>query len=374
MSAIPAASAVKLGGASEVARRPRTFDAADLTGLIGAALSAAAIVWLIYYRLTPLGGALGFWLLWFIAFLGLHWLIVREREGALAANDKVMASVVTGGALLVIGPLALILGYVIVRGIGALTPTFFTQTLETVGPLSDATEGGALHSIVGTLQQVGIAVAISVPLGVMTAVFLNEIGGRMARPVRMFVDAMSGVPSIVAGLFIYSVVIIQLGGSFSGFAAGLALSVLMLPTVTRTSEEVLRLVPDGLREASLALGAPEWRTTWQVVLPTARAGLVTAVILGVARAIGETAPLIMTSFGAKVLNTNPFSGAQDSLPLFVFQLIQSPQEAQIDRAWTGALVLIALVLILFIAARILGGNRSLNRKSRLRRTRKESAT
>jgi phosphate transport system permease protein len=197
-----------------------------------------------------------------------------------------------------------------------------------------------------------------VPLGLFAAVFLNEIGGRFARPVRALVDAMSGVPSIVAGLFIYAVWIVQFHQGFSGFAGGLALSVLMLPTIIRTSEEVLRLVPDGLREASLALGAPQWRTVASVVLPTARAGLITATILGVARAVGETAPLIMTSFGASVTNFNPFHSPQAALPLMVYQLIRSPEQPQIDRAWTGAFVLILIVLTLFTLARILGRPRA----------------
>src|SRR5207244_746388 len=160
------------------------------------------------------------------------------------------------------------------------------------------------------------------------------------RPVRIFVDAMSGVPTIVAGLFIFAFWIVGLGHGFSGFAATLAISVSMLPTITRTAEEVLRLVPDGLREASYALGSGEWRTTKGVVLPTAKSGLVTAVILGVARAIGETAPLIMTAFGSSIMNANPFSGAQDSLPLFVFRQIRQPEVALQQRAWAGALVLI----------------------------------
>jgi phosphate transport system permease protein len=197
-------------------------------------------------------------------------------------------------------------------------------------------------------------VVLSVPIGLLCAVFMNEIGGPLKRPVRLFVDAMSGVPSIVAGLFIYAVWVVGLHKGFSGLAAALALSILMLPTVTRTSEEVLRLVPDGLREASLAMGVSEWRTVWGVVLPTARGGLITAVILGVARAVGETAPLIMTSFGASLLNWNPLHGAQSSLPLFVYEQIRSPRPAQIQRAWTGALVLIALVLGLFSLARYLG--------------------
>ena len=168
---------------------------------------------------------------------------------------------------------------------------------------------------------------------------------------------MSGVPSIVAGLFIYAVWIVQFGHGFSGFAASLALAVLMLPTITRTAEEVLRLVPDGLREASLALGAPEWRTTMRVVLPTARSGLITAVILGVARAVGETAPLIMTSFGATTMNVNPFDGAQASLPLSVYQLVSNPFASQQERAYAGAFILILTVLALFTLARLLGRKR-----------------
>jgi phosphate transport system permease protein len=165
---------------------------------------------------------------------------------------------------------------------------------------------------------------------------------------------MSGVPTIVAGLFIFAMWDVGLGQGFSGFAAALAISVTMLPTVTRTSEEVLRLVPGGLREASFALGAPEWRTVRGVVLPTARAGLATAVILGVARGIGETAPLIMTSLGSQVMNANPFSGAQDSLPLFVYRQYGVSIPAVQQRAWTGALVLLVLILALFVTARWLG--------------------
>ncbi len=187
----------------------------------------------------------------------------------------------------------------------------------------------------------------------MVAVYLVEYSrGRFGRTVSFFVDVMTGLPSIVAGLFIFAVWIIEFHHTFSGFAAALALSILMLPTVTRTAEEMLRLVPGGLREASLALGAPEWRTTWSVVLPTAASGLVTAVILGVARAIGETAPLIMTSFGAQTINTSPFNAPQQSLPLFVWQEYQLQLSAPLERAWTGALVLLCLVLLLFTLARL----------------------
>jgi phosphate transport system permease protein len=196
-------------------------------------------------------------------------------------------------------------------------------------------------------------------------VFLNEIGGRLKRPVRIFVDAMSGVPSIVAGLFIFAVWVVGLQRGFSGFGAGLALSILMLPTVARTSEEVLRLVPDGLREGSLALGASEWRTVWNVVLPTARSGLITAVILGVARAVGETAPLILTSFGSSITNPNPLSGPQEALPHYIYQYIRhNPGTGPYQRAWGAAVVLIVLVLGLFTLARVIGARTSVEARQR----------
>lgn len=170
--------------------------------------------------------------------------------------------------------------------------------------------------------------------------------------------AMSGVPTVVAGVFIYSIWVVGLGQGFSGFAGSLALAILLLPSITRTAEEVLRVVPDGLREASRSLGAPEWRTVWSVVLPTARSGIVTSVILGVARAVGETAPLLFTIFGNNLLNANPFKGPQSSLPLFVYSNVKSSNQALINLAYAAALVLVIIVLVLFVAARLLGRPRS----------------
>jgi len=236
--------------------------------------------------------------------------------------------------------------------------------------LSKSTEGGGAHAIVGTLEQVGLAVLFSVPLGFLTALFLNEIGGKLARPVRLVVDAMSATPSILAGLFIYAVFILQFGQEQSGLAAALALTVLMLPTVTRTAEVVLRLVPGGLREGALALGGTEARMARLIVLPTARAGLATAVILGIARAVGETAPLLFTAGGAYRMTWNPIGDRQDSLPLFVYRLIRSPYDAQIDRAWTGAMVLLMIVLILFVIARLIGGRQTGDDSIWVRRFRK----
>jgi phosphate transport system permease protein len=204
---------------------------------------------------------------------------------------------------------------------------------------------------------------MTVPLAVATAVFLNETTSRFRRPVRIFVDAMSGLPSVVAGLFIFAVLIVPFAErtalfSYNGFMASLALTMVMLPTITRTVDVVLRLVPNGLREASLALGASRARTVWSVVLPTARSGVTTAVVLGVARAVGETAPLFFTAFGYDLMNANPFSGAQDSLPLFIIKNIRKPSGATIDRGFAGAVVLLVIVLSLFLVARIAGRDRT----------------
>jgi phosphate transport system permease protein len=346
---------------ADVPMRPGSLQRSDVAVFAGAVASSLALTWLVYRQLAPFSGTLGFVLVWFTAFVLVYWLAERELEGGQIAADRTIAVVIGAVAAGLLIPLVAIIGFVISKGVTALSTGFFTETLASVGPQSKPTDGGGLHAIVGTVEQVGLAIVISVPVGLATAVYMNEVGGRMVRWVRMFVNAMSGVPSIVAGLFIYAVWILQLHNSFSGLAAALALSILMLPTVTRTAEEVLRLVPGGLREASLALGAPEWRTVWSVVIPTARGGLVTAVILGVARAVGETAPLIMTAFGAQALNASPLSGPQQSLPLLVWQQYQQQLPGPLARAWTGALVLITLVLFLFSLARLMSRSRLASR-------------
>jgi phosphate transport system permease protein len=351
--------------------RIRTIETIDVTVMIGSAISAFALSQLLYETILPLSGALGFLLTCYVFFIFISWIAVREIRGTVRAKDHLARVAVWTGASMAIIPLVLVVLYVIGKGYHSLRPQFFSQDQRYVGALSDSTEGGGAHAIIGTLQQVGIASLIAVPLGITTAVYMNEVKGRLAKPLRTVVDAMSAVPSIVAGLFIYAAWILALGNQQTGLAGSLALSVLFLPTVTRTAEVVLRLVPGGLREASLALGGTEWRTTSRVVLPTSRSGLVTAVILGVARVIGETAPLILTVGGAFIMNWNPLVGKQDSLPFFVFRLIRFPQEAQIARAWTGALVLLILVLVLFVIARAIGGrgpdNISRLKKRRLKR-------
>jgi len=353
---------------SEERIKIRDIEMVDVIVMTGSAISAFALSYFFFQILLPVSGALGFLVCWYVFFNIISTVAVWELRGAVKAKDHLARVFIWTGGMAAIVPLILVLGYVIGKGYHSLRPQFFTQDQKYVGALSKSTEGGGAHAIVGTLEQVGIASLISVPLGITTAVYLNEVKGRLTKPLRMIIDAMSAVPSIVAGLFIYAAWILALGNQQSGIAGSLALAVLFLPTVTRTSEVVLRLVPGGLREASLALGGTEWRTTSRVVLPTAKSGLVTAVILGVARVIGETAPLILTVGGAFVMNSNPLSGKQDALPYFVFRLIRFPQEAQVQRAWTGALVLVILVLVLFVIARAIGG-RGPDHISRLKKRR-----
>jgi phosphate transport system permease protein len=339
-------------------RKFRSFTRADFTEIALAVLAGVAIagvVRAIWGLASPTGTALWF----YVGFLVVYYALVRDRADGEAAVDKIVTVLVWSAGALVIGLLAWMLGFLISKGVDALTPGFFTQDLSKVGPLTPG--GGAFHAIIGTLMQVGIATAIVVPIAVLTAVYMHEMKGILSRPVRFITDAMSGLPSIVAGLLVFTIWVD--GRGYSGIAGSVALVVLMLPTVTRASEEILKTIPDALREASLALGAPQWRVVWKVVLPTARAGLVTAAILGVARAVGETAPMLLTALGSDSVNTNVFKGPQDDLPLFVWKLIRVPNQTQNQRAYTGALILVFLVLVLFLLARFVAnrGQRKLGR-------------
>lgn len=249
-------------------------------------------------------------------------------------------------------PLVAVIAYTFSRGMGAIDLDFFTHSMRSVGPRDEG--GGAYHAIIGTLQQVGLATLFSVPIGLLVAIYVVEYGrGPVAGAVRFVVDVMTGIPSIVAGLFLYAFWVLALDQGYSGLAAAFALSVLMLPVVIRASEEMLKLVPDELREASYALGVPRYRTILRVVLPTASAGLTTAVMLAIARVTGETAPLLLTAFGFDAINTNPFDGPQAALPIFVYSQASSPLPAAVERAWAGALTLIGVVLALTLIARLL---------------------
>jgi phosphate transport system permease protein len=271
-------------------------------------------------------------------------------EGWRHAKNRLMTSLMLAAMVLAVLPLVGVLGYTIAKGLARFDSAFFTHSMRAVAE-SDP-NGGAYHAIIGTLEQVGIAALISVPFGIMVAVYLVEYSvGRFGRIVSFFVDVMTGLPSIVAGLFILALWVLLLHQGNSGFAGSLALVILMLPTVVRSCEEMLKLVPDSLREASYALGVAKWITIVRIVLPTALPGIVTGVMLAVARVMGETAPVLLTVFGNSAINTNPFNGPQASLPLFVFNEVGQSFDNAINRAWTGALVLILIVLLLNLIAR-----------------------
>nr|WP_158888461.1 phosphate ABC transporter permease PstA [Amycolatopsis anabasis] len=356
-------------------RRTAATTGEDRLVAFGCAVSAALLTWFVLHLLLTSPGWLADLLVGYALFLAMLYLVTRDRLGRLAATDKLVSAIVVTGALGLLVPLLFLLGYVIVQGAPHLRWEFFTTDMGAVATTDPSTRGGGLHAIIGTLEQTAMALLLVVPLGLLTAVFLNETRSRLRRPVRIMVDAMSGLPSIVAGLFVYAALIIpnaQRGSvlfNYNGLMASLALAMVMLPTVTRTVDVVLRLVPDGLREASLALGASRARTVWSVVLPTARTGVTTAIILGVARVVGETAPLLLTSFGATLLNANPFAGPQESLPMFVYRFVQLPLEAFRERGYVGALVLILLIFALFALARLIGRDRSQRKAKRTKETR-----
>jgi phosphate transport system permease protein len=318
-------------------------------GLIGAASIGVTAA---LFATTPFQGVLDFILVAYVMFLGSQTATSYAVEGGRAARNRLALTLLVSAVALALVPLVAVLYYTTKRGLEAISPGFFTHSMRGVGPLENA--GGAYHAIIGTVEQVLISSLISIPIGLLAAIYIVEYGqGRLAYWIRFFVDVMTGIPSIVAGLFIFAFWVLGLHKGFSGFAAGMALAILMLPIVVRASEEMLKLVPADLREASYALGVPRWRTIVSVVLPSASAGLTTGIILAVARVTGETAPLLLTAFGFDAIRTNPFSGPQSGLPLFVFSQAGSAFDVAVNRAWAGALTLIVIVLLLTVIARLL---------------------
>ncbi|MFE3455128.1 phosphate ABC transporter permease PstA [Nonomuraea sp. NPDC059194] len=273
-------------------------------------------------------------------------------------KDRIVQFLVYLAFALAVVPLVSVLWLVVKNGLARFDLEFLTHSMRGIGARDAG--GGAYHAIIGTLEQVLLASAIAVPIGVLTAIYLVEYGngGRLSRMISFFVDVMTGVPSIVSGLFIFAFWILFLGIPFSGFAGALALSILMMPTVVRSAEEMLKLVPNDLREASYALGVPKWRTILKVVLPTAFTGIVTGVMLAIARVAGETAPLLLTVFFTDSINNDPFNGPQMGLPLYVFDQAARPNDTAIDRAWAGALTLILIVMLLNLVARLIAWWRS----------------
>lgn len=339
--------------------RPRRTGGVSRSGVLsltGAAASGLCVTILLYGELAPFSGALGFTLTAYLLFLTLYAVLTGFEEDRQAVRDRVMTVVLWTAATLLFSALVLVVGFTAWRGREALPHgNFLTQDMQAAGPLDPLTNGGIAHAMVGTLVMTAIALAITIPLGLACAVYLNQIPGRFSRFVRTIVEAMTALPSIVAGLMVYAVWILGLGMQKSGLAAGFAISVMMLPIVIRAADVVLRLVPGTLTEAAEALGAPRWRTVLHVVLPTARSGLATAVILGTARGIGETSPVLLTAGFTAALNTDPTSGPMVSLPLAVFNFVKSPQPTMIARGFGAAAVLMALVLVLFVIARVIGG-------------------
>ncbi|MFI9323467.1 phosphate ABC transporter permease PstA [Kitasatospora aureofaciens] len=286
-----------------------------------------------------------------LLFLVGGYLISARVEGRRQAKDRFATSVVWVAFILAVVPLVSLTVYTVQQGIGVVNGNFLSHSMK--GVIQSGPGGGIYHALLGTLQQVGLATLMAAPLGLLTAVYLVEYGrGRLAKAVTFFVDVMTGVPSIVAGLFILSLWNLALGFTYSGFSGSLALAILMIPVVVRSTEEMLKLVPNELREASYALGVPKWKTILRIVLPTAIGGITTGVMLAVARITGETAPVMMLVFGADYINSNPFDGPQQSLPMYIWQQYSVVNnDFGYARAWGAALVLIAFVMGLNLIAR-----------------------
>lgn len=343
---VPPANLRTLGGVSRD----------DVRNFLGALASAICIGLLLFGRLTPLNGTFGFVVVTYLVFLAVYAFLVSMSDARPVVVDKVMSVLLATAAAVAFLALASVVIYTLWKGREAFAhANFYTEDMSYAGPTDPLSVGGILHAIVGTLVIIGLSILLTVPLGLTCAVFLNETKNPFTSFVRTIVDAMTALPSILAGLFIFATWILILGFERSGLAAALAVSIMMLPIIIRSADVVLRLVPGNLREASAALGAGHWRTVRYVVLPTARSGLATAVILGVARGIGETAPVLLTSGFTATMNLDPVHNPMVSLPFAAFVFVQSPQKALQVRGFATAAVLMVLVLGLFAIARVIGG-------------------
>lgn len=290
---------------------------------------------------------------WAFFVIGLF-VLSRTVEGSRKSKDRLATSLVSSAFVIALLPLASLLWTVISKGAPVISTTFLTSSMRNV-----VGEGGGIyHAIFGTLLVTGMATLLSVPIGLLTAIYLVEYGhGKLARAITFLVDVMTGIPSIVAGLFAYALFAIFFGeGVRMGFGGAVALSVLMIPLVVRSGEEMLKLVPDDLREASYALGVPKWRTITRIVLPTALAGIVTGVTIAIARVIGETAPLLIICGATDSTNFNLFQGRIMTLPVYIYGQYKNPgipPEFSYDRAWGAALVLTVIVMVLSLIARLI---------------------
>ena len=309
-------------------------------------------------ELTGFNGKLGFFFSLFISLLVLNFSFHYFKRGTAAAKDALLQVLAVMAIVITLIPIVSIVATVFSKGYKGLHWGILTKDMALASVNDPIASGGLLHALVGTILMVGGALIISFPIGVLTALYLTEIRGSLTRPIKFLVQAMSGVPSIVAGLFILSSLVYPVTKELSGLMGSLALTILMIPTIARTAEEMLRLIPNELREAGVALGGTQWRTVAGVVLPAAKSGLVTAIILGVARIVGETAPILLVSGGGDSLNLNPTEGAMGSLPFYIWKaFLTSGTPEALARAWAGMLVLLSFIFILFGMARYISGRK-----------------
>lgn len=341
--------------APEFKREVSTLRREDILRLVGAGLAALCTTAWLFGQILPVQGfvpyvcaTFGFFLLYFIV-------LISFDDDRITIIDRVWGVFIHAAGIILLLAMGSVVVYTFIRGSEAfMQPNFWTEDLSKAGPLDPLVTGGMAHAAVGTLIMIAIALAIAIPLGVLCAVFMAEFPSPFARVVRTVVEAMTALPSIICGLFIYSAFILFFEQHKSGFAASLAITIMILPIIIRSSDVVLRLVPQTLKEASLAMGASHFRTIWHVVLPSSRSGLVTAIVLGTARGIGETSPVLLTAGYTTFYNWNPFDGPMVSLPFATFTLVKSPEPTQIARGFGAAAVLMVLVFILFLVARLLG--------------------
>jgi phosphate transport system permease protein len=314
---------------------------------------AAAFASFVLVEVTPMKGKLAYFTVFFFASIIIDFTASYVQRGVASAKDAIARGFVTVGITFAVLPIFSILFEVVKRGYQGLSFGLLTNDMSANSVNDPIGNGGLLHAITGTVVMVVIALFFAMPIGILTAIYLTEIRGKFAGPIKFLVQAMSGVPSIVAGLFVLSAYVYPITSELSGFAGSLALMILMIPTIARTSEEVLLLIPNDLREAGVALGGTQWRTVALVVVPAAKSGLVTALILGIARVAGETAPLVLLTGGGESVNLNPFDGPMGSLPIYIWKCFGQGTEESIARAWSGILVLLVIVLALFTMARYL---------------------
>jgi phosphate transport system permease protein len=357
MTAIPPSMAARRQVTHDAEVRRMTSPRGRIDVIIGAAIAGSSVATLLVTRAIPTVNVGGFAVLAYLLFLLFYAgvVLVLEQDGR-TVSDRLASVAAHSVAVLALLALLFVVGFTFWRGREALGHlNFFSSDMQLAGPLDPLSVGGILHAAVGTVIELTIALLITVPLGLTCAAYLNESRGRLARFVRTVVEAMTALPAILGGLFILALFILTFGLVKSGLAAGLAISVMMLPIIIRAADVVIRLVPGSLREASLALGAPRWRTVWHVVLPSARSGLTTAVLLGSARGLGETTPVLITAGFGSGVNFNVTSGPMVSLPLITYVFSRSPEPTMIARGFGAGAALLAMVLVLFALTRGIGG-------------------